>query len=206
VGEVACTGVHGANRLASNSLLEGMVFGARLAERIASPHHDPEPSGALRAVVGEVPLDGIGCTTLPDEPSLWARTGEGAPRVGEPGVGTGEPDVSKLRDSLQRAMTGGAGVVRSARSLDTAAEGVADLVAALGDRTVSVGAGELGNLLQMADALLVSARTRTESRGAHSRSDYPETDPCWRRRLVHGAAPAARTGAARDTTDKRASP
>jgi len=179
VGEVACTGVHGANRLASNSLLEGMVFGARLAERIASPHHDPEASGALRAVLGGEPLDGIGCTTLADKPLQW---GEGVAEAQAPG---GEPDVAKLRDSLQRTMTGGAGVVRSAQSLDAAA---ADVATALGSRTTSVAAGELGNLVQMADALLVSARARTESRGAHSRSDFPETDPRWRRRQVHGHA------------------
>jgi L-aspartate oxidase len=182
VGEVACTGVHGANRLASNSLLEGMVFGARLAERIASPHHDPEASGALRALLGGEPLDGIGCTTLADLPLQWDGDAAGTPAAG------GEPDVAKLRDSLQRTMTGGAGVVRSAQSLDQAAADVADLVAALGSRTTSVAAGELGNLLQMADALLVSARARTESRGAHSRSDFPETDPRWRRRQVHGHA------------------
>jgi L-aspartate oxidase len=182
VGEVACTGVHGANRLASNSLLEGMVFGARLAERIASPHHDPEASGALRAVLGGEPLDGIGCTTLADKPLQW---GEDVPEAQMPG---GEPDVAKLRDSLQRTMTGGAGVVRSAQSLDAAAADVADLATALGSRTTSVAAGELGNLVQMADALLVSARARTESRGAHSRSDFPETDPRWRRRQVHGHA------------------
>jgi L-aspartate oxidase len=82
-------------------------------------------------------------------------------------------------------MTSGAGVVRSAASLASAAAGVSDVAGALGDRTSSVEAGELGNLLQVADALLLSARTRTESRGAHSRSDHPETDPAWRVRQVH---------------------
>ncbi len=182
VGEVACTGVHGANRLASNSLLEGMVFGARLAERIASDHDGPERSGALRAVLGDAPLDGIACQFLNDQPRQWPSA--------EPG--STPPDVAKLRDSLQRTMTSGAGVVRSAHSLDGAAEGVAEVATALGDRTVSVAAGELGNLLQLADALLVSARSRTESRGAHSRSDYPDTVPRWRVRQVHGQPPASR--------------
>ncbi|MGA2472280.1 MAG: L-aspartate oxidase [Acidimicrobiales bacterium] len=182
VGEVACTGVHGANRLASNSLLEGMVFGARLAERIASGLAGPEPSGALRAVLGEAPIDGIGCTVL-ERPAL--RVPSGADRL--PGV-----DVTKLRDTLQRAMTRGAGVVRSAESLGGARAVINDIAAALGDGAPSVGAGELANLLQLANALLVSALARTESRGSHSRRDYPEADPSWRRRLVHGRVPTRR--------------
>jgi L-aspartate oxidase len=181
VGEVACTGVHGANRLASNSLLEGMVFGARLAERIASGEHGPEASGAMRVVVAES-RDGIGCTVLDateggDDLSERPRRSE-ADDI--------SPDVPKLRDILQRTMTSGAGVVRSAESLQFAAGAVADLRAALGDRTGSVEAGELGNLLRLAEALLRSADTRTESRGAHSRYEFPETDPAWRLRLVHG--------------------
>jgi L-aspartate oxidase len=180
VGEVACTGVHGANRLASNSLLEGMVFGARLAERIAEAHDGPEASGALRVVQGAPALDGIECTSLGVAPRQWRSTAAAVP--------ASAPDVPKLRDVLQQTMTGGAGVVRSDQSLTAAAGAVDDLAAALGDRTASVGAGELANLVQLADALLVSARTRTESRGAHARREFPETDPAWRRRLVHGGA------------------
>jgi L-aspartate oxidase len=183
VGEVACTGVHGANRLASNSLLEGMVFGARLAERIAGGADGPEPSGALRAVLGGEPADGIGVSPVSGESDGWWA---GAARTGGASPGT-VPDVPKLRDSLQRALTLGAGVVRSAQSLQTARDVVEDTAAALGDRTASVAAGELANLLQLADALLASALARTESRGAHARREYPDTDPAWRRRLVHGA-------------------
>jgi L-aspartate oxidase len=177
VGEVACTGVHGANRLASNSLLEGMVFGARLAERIPSGAPGPEASGALRAVLGEEPIDGIGCTVLEPPP-----VPVGPPRTdGWPGV-----DVTKLRDTVQRAMTRGAGVVRSAESLAGARAVVDEAGAALRGAAASVATGELANLLRTADALLASALARTESRGAHARREYPDTDPAWRRRLVHG--------------------
>ncbi len=186
VGEVACTGVHGANRLASNSLLEGMVFGARLAERIAAAGGDapggpaaggPEPSGALRVVLGADAHDGIGWAPAGHTPRRWtSRRADTGP----------VPDVPKLRDTLQQVMTGGAGVVRSGPSLAAAAASMDDLAEALGDRTASVGAGELANLVQLADALLASAQLRTESRGAHSRSEFPDTSPSWRRRLVHG--------------------
>jgi L-aspartate oxidase len=179
VGEVACTGVHGANRLASNSLLEGMVFGARLAERIDAGTEGPEASGALRAALGAAPLDGIGSTSLPTRVPVVRRGHaiDTAPR----------PDVTKLRDVLQRAMTRGAGVVRSAASLDGARLVVDEVATALGDPGGSVRAGEMANLVQVADALLVAAATRTESRGAHARLEYPDTDPQWRRRLVFGA-------------------
>ncbi|HVT41939.1 MAG TPA: FAD-binding protein, partial [Acidimicrobiales bacterium] len=197
VGEVACTGVHGANRLASNSLLEGMVFGARLAERIPAGGDGPERSGALRAVLGEEPIDGIGCTLLGRRQALPATFGPATfgpaafgPAASVPGTAEATGiDVTKQRDTLQRAMTRGAGVVRSAESLAVARTVVEETAAALDGAAASVGAGELGNLVQLADALLASALFRSESRGAHSRFEYPESDPAWRRRLVHGDVP-----------------
>jgi L-aspartate oxidase len=176
VGEVACTGVHGANRLASNSLLEGMVFGARLAEGIPSGASSPEPSGALRAVLGEEPIDGIGCTVVETPATLPPPDSDRWPGL----------DVTKLRDTVQRAMTRGAGVVRSAESLAGARAVVEEAGSVLGDASVSVGTGELANLLRLADALLASALARTESRGAHARREFPDAVPSWRRRLVHG--------------------
>ena len=95
-------------------------------------------------------------------------------------------DVTKLRDTVQRAMTRGAGVVRSAESLAGARAVVEEAGAVLGDPSASVAAGELANLLRLADALLASALARTESRGAHARQRVS------RRRTVVAAAAGAR--------------
>ena len=154
------------------------------------------PSASRRITPGPSPAGRCGRSSAPPPSTAsGASSWPSAPRTWPAADAWRTPDVAKLRDSLQRTMTGGAGVVRSAQSLEQAAEGVADVAAALGDRTASVAAGELGNLLQLADALLVSARTRTESRGAHSRSDYPDTEPQWRLRQVHGAPRPRRAGA-----------
>jgi L-aspartate oxidase len=181
-GETACTGVHGANRLASNSLLEGMVFGARLAERIAAGTEGPSPTGVLRTLEGQA--GPIPCQWLaPDAPP--------APR---PAPAALRDDLAKSRDRLQRAMTAGAGVVRTASSLRTAGAVVDEVSATLGSRGDAAGA-ELANLVALARAILASATERTESRGAHTRADFPETDPAWRLRLVHGAARPMRPSA-----------
>src|SRR6185437_3357729 len=179
---------HGANRLASNSLLEGMVFGARLAERIAGGGGGPEHSGALRALLGGEPIDGIGCTVQARRPVVPARSPASSSERRVTAVPV-SADVTKLRDTLQRALTRGAGVVRSAESLADARRAVDETAAALDGADGSVGAGELANLLQLADALLVSALARTESRGAHARFEFPEPDPGWRRRLAYGDVP-----------------
>ncbi len=181
-GEVACTGVHGANRLASNSLLEGMVFGARLAETILGGADGPTPTGVLAPVLeGRVEPVPPGSTHRTDAAS--APPDDGA---------ASWPDVAKTRDRLQHAMTDGAGVVRSADSLARAGRTVATVAAAIGSAVpVDRAHGELANLVTAARRVLESATLRTETRGAHARSDFPRTSDAWRCRIVHGDGPGA---------------
>jgi L-aspartate oxidase len=154
-GEAACTGVHGANRLASNSLLEGLVFSARAVEAIRDGRDGPEPTGVLRGVVVPEP------THEPVPPRL--ETGP------------------SIRDELQRVMTRGAGVVRSAESLERAAVQLARMT------PTDV---ESANLLTVSTALVRAATTRRESRGTHTRADYPESSDEYLGHLVFADRPA----------------
>lgn len=144
VGETACTGAHGANRLASNSLLEGLVFGARIAEDIARnlpPFEEPSELDPIEILIS--------------------------------------PSV---RGELQRAMSRGAGVVRSAISL----KATLATLERLKDATTiyaSVDAWETTNLYLLATAIARSALDRTESRGSHWREDHPELSEKWKRRI-----------------------
>ena len=142
-GEAACSGVHGANRLASNSLLDGLVFAPRIVEAIAAGKNAPEPTGVLRGARIEFPAGFQ--VPLP---------------VSNPLTLTG----------LQHAMTMGAGVLRDADTL----EGVARVV----DTDVAahdVAGHELRNLLTVARCLIAAALAREESRGTHTRLDFPAT-------------------------------
>jgi L-aspartate oxidase len=173
-GEVACSGVHGANRLASNSLLEGMVFGFRVVEAIDAGKEQADATGAMRAVLdGDTRPGVIGGRVVED----W----EPPPAVVvDPAAG---PVDDGERSRLQRAMTFGAGVLRSADSLAETAQ----LVTRLRADHAAVGrtsAAELRNLLDVASALLVNATERHESRGAHTRADFPDRDEDYELRLV----------------------
>ncbi|WP_445526626.1 L-aspartate oxidase [Streptomyces cyslabdanicus] len=162
-GEVACTGVHGANRLASNSLLEGLVYAERIAADIAREHA---------------------------ENGLHARVPEPVPHTGAPAHPLLAPET---RFAIQRIMTGGAGVLRSAASLARAAGRLERLHtearSALEEdgKTAEPGVDtwEATNLLCVAGALVAAARLREETRGCHWREDRAERDDThWRRHIV----------------------
>ncbi|HWK91029.1 MAG TPA: L-aspartate oxidase [Luteimicrobium sp.] len=154
VGEVACTGVHGANRLASNSLLEGLVFAHRAARDIAA-----------RLAAGDlVQHDAVERAGAPGLVPAAARS-----RVQS--IATAGPGVIRDERGLLGARTHLAAV------LDAADEG--DVVA-----EPQLAEWETTNVHQVASALTEAALRRTESRGGHFRSDFPAVDPTWERRVV----------------------
>jgi len=141
-GEVSCTGVHGANRLASNSLLEGLVFAHRIADDIT----DRLSGGDL------TPADPV---MRVEETTLVAGT---------------------ERTGVQRAMTLGAGAVRSADSLAQGAKTLEAIAAAARGSTADPDSWETSNLLHVGQLLTAVATLREETRGGHVRSDFIDRD------------------------------
>ncbi len=148
-GEVACTGVHGANRLASNSLLEGLVFGARAAEAILREGFSADVAASAKA------------------PELAAAASHSRTTSGNP---------SELRERLRQLMWLNAGLLRDRAGLVAMQSELDAMRTQLPDATTREGA-ELRNLHTVAELITASALARQESRGAHARTDFPEHDP-----------------------------
>lgn len=165
-GEVACTGVHGANRLASNSLLEGLVFGERVADSIRRYAETDHPVSFSASAVQPLPRPVF--------------------------------DPIHVREVLRDVMARYVGLTRSGKGLAQAAATLERLQAAVAETTEigytaheqgasfrhMVACGEVRNMILAARLIIESALRRTESRGAHCRTDFPEPSEAWLRRQV----------------------
>jgi L-aspartate oxidase len=153
-GETACTGVHGANRLASNSLLESVVFSKRVVQRteMTAPPESSQPSAISRLY------------SLPEREALAK-----APPLNLP--------------NLQSLMWDKVGIIRSGKSLKEAA-GVLATWEGLLPQPSDRPSYELNNLVLCARLMTEAALLREESRGAHFRTDFPQTSPEWQRHIV----------------------
>ncbi len=150
-GEATSSGLHGANRLGSNSLLEGLVFGRRAGR------------GASEAAAG-----------LPDELRIMPiESDDMAPEREQD-----ELNLSDLRNSLTSLMWRRVGIVRDARGLADAQAQVEFWNRYVSVRQFADPFGwELQNMLLTARLMIAAAAERKETRGVHCRSDFPETDP-----------------------------
>ncbi|WP_329412933.1 succinate dehydrogenase flavoprotein subunit [Streptomyces sp. NBC_00704] len=162
-GEVACVSVHGANRLGTNSLLDINVFGKRAG--IAAAEYSQKAD----------------YVELPENPAELVVA-----QVERLRASTGTERVSVLRRELQETMDANVMVFRTEQTIKTAVEKIAELreryknvsIQDKGKRfnTDLLEAVELGNLLDLAEVMAISALARKESRGGHYREDYPNRD------------------------------
>ncbi|ARP71931.1 succinate dehydrogenase flavoprotein subunit [Streptomyces pluripotens] len=162
-GEVACVSVHGANRLGTNSLLDINVFGRRAGIAAAEYAHTAD------------------FVELPENPESLV-----VEQIEQLRGSTGSERVATLRRELQETMDANVMVFRTEQTIKTAVEKIAELReryknVAIQDKgrrfnTDLLEAIELGNLLDLAEVMAVSALARKESRGGHYREDYPNRD------------------------------
>ncbi len=162
-GECACVSVHGGNRLGTNSLLDLVVFGKHAGLKAAEYANQSE------------------FETLPNEAELSTKT-----QLETLKNGSGKENVFKLSNELKKVMFADVGIYRNEKDMQAALEKVRELKERFKNITVGdtgkifntelLNAWELGNMLEIAEVVAASALNRKESRGGHSREDYPERD------------------------------
>jgi L-aspartate oxidase len=170
VGEASCTGLHGANRLASNSLLEALVFGERAGR--ATHEMNPGPTESRSA-------------------NGWGEASRGGPVQiisNIPVSEKGELDLTDVRSSLRSAMWRNVGIERSGAKLEDVAEMFDFWARYTLDKIFDDPAGwETQNMLLIGALVTRSARWRDESRGCHWRDEFagPQAEfavhDCWRK-------------------------
>ena len=196
-GEVACSGAHGANRLASNSMLEGMVFGVRSAEKALSYKSLAYSPPGRRAFMPDTIVPKGTPTTSPSSSlhlvpspqsiyereklslSYWRRKGGSGPRSER------KVDYKKICLRLERIMWENVGIIRSRERLGEALKEVSKFDYILGLEFQDDKGLELQNMLTVSRLIIQSALKRKESRGAHFRLDYPQRDDnLWKKHIV----------------------
>lgn len=157
-GEVTSSGLHGANRLASNSLVEGLVYGTRAAVAAAAAVRSHRTASEAITTTYRIP----------------------PPAVNDP------LDVADLTNSLRSLMVRKMGIVRDRGRLDEAQRDVSFWCRYVLAREFDHRSGwELQNMLTVARLMIEAAITRTESRGTHFRSDFPSrNDAHWLRHVI----------------------
>jgi L-aspartate oxidase len=155
-GEVACSGVHGANRLASNSLLEGLVFGAL----------------AGRAMLRDLP---------PADLPRRRERGNGSDRASAPGEQSVPAELTEQVKAVRLSMWQHVGIIRNGASLRSIVEELTSFEGLPAARPARAHY-ELDNIRTVAEIIARCALAREESRGAHYRTDYPfSVDEDWRK-------------------------
>ena len=162
-GECACVSVHGGNRLGCNSLLDIVVFGKHAGLRAAEYVKTAE------------------FEKLPEDAEAASRSDFDALRKG-----SGKENVFDLSNEMKKVMFADVGIYRNEKDMQSALEKVRELKKRFKDVTVSdtgkifntelLNAWEFGNLLDIAEVVALSALNRKESRGGHSREDFPDRD------------------------------
>jgi L-aspartate oxidase len=165
-GEVTSSGLHGANRLASNSLLEGLVYGARAGEAASV-----EILGAAGGTAGDGHEFRVPALANP-------RAVDVQEQAADP---NGALDLADIRNSLRALMWRHVGVEREGASLDEALETVEGWCRYVLPRQFAEPQGwQLQNMLEVSRLMIRGAIERRETRGVHFRNDFPETSPDWR--------------------------